>query len=100
MSSFETNEIRINDFEARYEATGVTSANTFSINFCLRNVASKKKLMLLLCIPFNVPLFVCSMSLDGEDEPQRPLTRQRSDCHLQYINSACMKRLRSDKYLA
>jgi hypothetical protein len=42
MSSLETNEIRINDFETRYEATRVTSVNTFSIRDCLRNVVSKK----------------------------------------------------------
>ena len=42
MSSLETNEIRIDNFKTRYEATRVTSVNTFSIRDCLRNVVLKK----------------------------------------------------------
>lgn len=92
MSGLETREITFKYLETRYEAIRVTSANSFSIiRACLQNVASKK-FMLLLYILFNVPQFVCLISMDGEGEPQRPLNRQRSDCHLQYINNVCMKR--------
>jgi hypothetical protein len=91
VSGLETREITFNNLETRYEAVRVASANSTSIRVCLRNMASKI-LMLLSYILFNVPLFVCSMSLDDEGEPQRSLNRQRLDCHLQYtINNVCME---------